>query len=153
MRLQHPCCTVIPTLVLSMKRCIGYTSQGFCVGHTLDPVKLPTHITSVYSDWKTSLSALFYFFVNMPMILQRPVSMMEPRKVSLISPIHKSAPNTCHERTEYKTADRVLSVQHINRWRHQEEAMKNTTENYWQILTGHDQPTLQKRGRKMRTSR
>ena len=52
--LQHPRCTAIPSLILSFKRCIEYTSQGVWIGRTEEPVKLPRNITSMYENWQSS---------------------------------------------------------------------------------------------------
>ena len=60
--LQHPRCTAIPTLVLNMKRCIKYSSQGVWVGCTSDPLKLHTAITSLFAKWKTSQNPAFQIF-------------------------------------------------------------------------------------------
>lgn len=49
--IQHPRCTAIPSCVLTVKRCIEYTSEGVWVGkiHNHNRVQLPPTITSLSS--------------------------------------------------------------------------------------------------------
>ena len=60
--IQHPRSNAIPTMVLTIKRIIQYATQGIYLGPTVPQHKLPSTITNVYKNWKTSSSKLFQFF-------------------------------------------------------------------------------------------
>jgi len=48
--LPHPCCVAIPTLILNMKHCINYSTEGVWVGHTSKAGQLPSSITSLFEN-------------------------------------------------------------------------------------------------------
>ena len=60
--LQHPISAAIPTFILQTKRNLQYMNQGVWVSDTLPPVPLPPHITSLFTDWKTSTAHTFEIF-------------------------------------------------------------------------------------------
>ena len=90
--LQHQRCTAMHSLILSLKRCIEYTSQGVWVRRTEEPVKLPRNITSMYENCHLHTKML-------QSLLQ--VCCRQSRDTienGMTHFLYRSSPNTCKER-------------------------------------------------------
>ena len=102
--LQHPRCTAIPTLVLHMKRCIEYSSQGVWMGRTLDPVILPTAVALLFTNWKTLQSPAFLIFLQYAYDIAETCVHDGASDDKFEFLLHKSSPNSCRERTKKEAA-------------------------------------------------
>ena len=96
--LQHPIDSAIPTFILQTKRILQYMTQGVWVSDTLPLVPLPPHITSLFTDWKSSNAHTFQIFRKYyPSIADVCVSdEFEGDKNEFF--LNKSGINTCRER-------------------------------------------------------
>jgi len=79
------------------------------VGRTLDPVKLPTAVTSLFTDWKTSQSPAFLIFRKYAYDIAETCVHDGASDDKFEFFLHKSSPNTCRERIKDEAANRVLS--------------------------------------------
>jgi len=59
--IQHPRSNAIPMMILATKRLIQYAAEGIYLGPTVPQHKLPSTITNIYKNWKTSPSKIFRF--------------------------------------------------------------------------------------------
>ena len=111
--LQHPMSAAIPTFILQTKRNLQYMNTGVWVSDTLPPVTLPPHITSLFSNWKTSSSHTFTIFRQYySTIADVCVSdEFEGDKTEFF--INKSGINTCRERVSFEAGRRTkILVKH-----------------------------------------
>ena len=104
--IQHPRCTAIPSCVLTVKRCIEYTSKGVWVGKIHDRVTLPSTITALYKDWETSESPIFHIFrtYSTPIMKVCVHDSVDDREEHFM--FHSSV-NTCKERIRDEAGRRI----------------------------------------------
>ena len=105
--LQHPRCTAIPSLILSFKRCIEYTSQGVWIGRTEEPVKLPRNITSMYENWQSSHQKCFKVFSKYATAIAE-VCVSDTVDNGMTHFLYRSSPNTCKERIKDEASVRIM---------------------------------------------
>jgi len=60
--IQHPQSTAIPAFILSTRRVLQYATNGVWIGDTLPPVQLPSSITCLFNEWRTSSAITFQHF-------------------------------------------------------------------------------------------
>ena len=105
--LQHPRCTAIPALILTLRCCLEYTHQGVWIGRTEEPVPLPRNITSLYENWKSSQHSCFRIFNKyIDQILQ--VCVSDSMDNSMTHFLYRSSPNTCKERLKDEASIRIM---------------------------------------------
>ena len=105
--LQHPRCTAIPSLILTLKRCIEYTNQGVWIGRTEDPVKLPRNVTILYENWQSSNHKCFRIFSK---YIHSIVSVCVSDSVDndMTHFLYRSSPNTCKDRIKDEASIRIM---------------------------------------------
>jgi hypothetical protein len=105
--LPHPRCVAIPTLVLGLKRCIEYTTQGVWVGNTSAPVPLPSSITSLFENWQSSPQRAFTIFGKFAPDMAS-ICVHESIENNMTHFIHKSPPKSCRERLKDEASMRIV---------------------------------------------
>ena len=105
--LQHPRCTAIPSLVMSLRRCIEYTTQGVWIGRTEEPVKLPRTITALYENWQSSNHKSFRIFSKYVYDIVN-VCVSDSVENGMTHFLYKSSPNTCKERLKDEASIRIM---------------------------------------------
>jgi len=106
--LPHPRCVAIPYLIMSMKRCINYSTQGVWVGNTTKPVHLPSSITSLFANHQSSTNQQLQIFHKYAPELAA-ISVHETVENRMTHFLHKSSPNTCKDRIKNEAANRITT--------------------------------------------
>lgn len=106
--IQHPRCTAIPMFVLTTKRCLDYCFNGVWLDRTAPTVELPTNITDLFTDWRTSERPTFQIFRKYSEEIAH-VCVAESVEDRFAHFIHKSSPNTCKDRIKSEASRRVLN--------------------------------------------
>jgi hypothetical protein len=106
--LPHPRCVAIPTLILSMKRCINYSTEGVWVGNTTKAVQLPASITSLFANYQSSTNIQLQIFNRFAPALAD-ICVHDSLDNRMTHFLHKSSPNTCKERIKDEAANRITT--------------------------------------------
>ena len=105
--LQHPRCTAIPALILTLRRCIEYTQQGVWIGKTEEPVRLPRNVTSFYENWQSSNHKCFRIFSKyINDIVTTCISDNVDNATTHF--IYNSSPNACKEKLKDEASIRIM---------------------------------------------
>ena len=110
--LPHPRCVAIPTLILSMKRCINYSTEGVWVGNTTQAVKLPSSITSLFANYQSSTNNQLQIFNKFAPALAD-ICVHDSLDNRMTHFLHKSSPNTVriHRRVSETVLNSVLQFE------------------------------------------
>lgn len=107
--IQHPRSAAIPTFMLNTRRCLQYVTEGVWIGPTDPLITLPTTITNLYTDWRSSSSHTFQIFAKyLDETVDICVSEQVENKVEFF--LTKSSINTCRERIRMAAASRTKII-------------------------------------------